>query len=221
MSIADMNIDLTLAHIVEAMLPRFSDTKLGLLLRLQLEASDFGYAEDGNTLVREPQHIRRDLNFLFVRPSNYTKVFLFEPNDEEYSWFYQNKEHLWNLESDHDSCWRSDGLRRITDVYFEICEPICKAKSCAPKDVSTFNHLDRTPQYVELEIFEQADPTADRFSTEGRVWRIKMKDIGFDRLIQRTYEDKNFRDELQTFKTGLLIKDGELDKRFINGRGAK
>lgn len=221
MSVADMNIELTIAHIVEAMLPRSSDRKLGLLVRLKMETSDFGYGEDGNTLEREPQNHRKELCFLFVRPSNYTKVFLFEPKQDEYCWLHKDNGQLWNLESDHDSCWRSDGFHRVTDVYFELCDPICKARDCAPKDVHTFNCLSNDPQYVELETFEQNDPTADRFSTEGREWRIKAKGIGFDKLVQRTFEDENLHGDMQTFKTGLLIKDSETDKLYVKNRGAK
>jgi len=219
MSVTEMDIESTIAHIVEAMLPRCSDDKLGLLIRLRIDASDFGYAEDGNTLVREPQNIRRHLNFIFVRSSNYTRVFLFEPDEKDGFVAIVGKENLWEQQSYHDSCWRSDGMRRITDVYFETCEPICKARECAPKDVHTFNGLDYDPQYVALNVYEQNDPLADRYSKEGRVWRILPQVLDFDQLVQRTYRAKDLRGKMQTFKTGLYIKNSERDKEFCKNQG--
>lgn len=216
MSVADMNIEMSVAQIVEAMLPRHSDRNLGLLIQLKMEASDFGYGDDGNTIEREPQHHRQDIHFLFVRPSNYTKVFVCMPDFREFRII--DVERVWKQTSDHDSCWRSDGMRDVTDVYFKLCDPICKAKKCAPKDVNTSNYLDYPPKYIELEVYGQADPTADRFSKESWDWRIKGHEIGFDRLTQYTYMDKNLHGNEQEFKTGLLIKGSRADIYFRKNR---
>jgi len=211
MSVVDMNLEMSIAHVVEAMLPRHSDPTLGLLFRLDMGASDYGYGKDGNTREREPLHIRRFPNLLFIRPSNYTKVYFYEPEDGRWLGL---KEVVWELQSDHDSCWRSDGFRNITEIYFDICKPICDRTGCAPKDVSTLIHLDSDPKYVQLEC-GRVHPKADRYSEEGRLMRIKMSSIGFDRLVQHTYTEKNLHGNMQEFKTGLLVKDGEAENFFL------
>jgi len=214
MSVVDMNLEMSLSHVVEAMLPRFSDETLGLLISLDMGASDYGYGEDGNTREREPLHIRRFPNLLFIRPSNYTKVYFFEPEDGRWFGVHDNREMVWELQSDHDSCWRSDGFRNITDIYFNICKLICDRTGCAPKDVSTLIHMCSDPKYVQLEC-ERVHPGADRYSAEGRLMRIKMSPIGFDRLVQHAHEENNIHGNMQELKTGLLVKGGETEERFL------
>lgn len=181
------------------------------MIRLRMTASDFGYGEDGNTLEREPQHLEDNLCFLFVRKSNSTKVFLTKPD----SYILEDRELIWSLESDHDSCWKTDGLNEVTDTYFSLCKPLCNLLNCAPKDVYTLNMLDCDPKYMEIEEMEKFHKKAALYSPEYRLWRIKIKGIGFDRLIQKTYEGTNAYGDNQVCKTGLLIKDDETNSEGL------
>ena len=88
---------------VETMLPIFSNKELGLLFRLMIRGEK----------SERTDHQR--IEYLFFRPSNYTKVFVRFPNIDEnllpiYTQFY--------LKSDHDSCWKSEGL---TDIFNILC----------------------------------------------------------------------------------------------------
>ena len=204
MSIVNLDLDMTVASIVEAMLPRFSDHKLGLLISLDLAFDDYGYGKDGNTLEREPQHARRFPWLLFVRPSNYTQVFFWEDIDPEVGFgnpMYDSANPTWLQTSNHDSCWRSDGFSPITDIYFKECK---KFKGLPPKDVHNFNHFNDEPRYVVLETIKKSNTDDSDFS-----WEIKMKDINRDQIELIAWEEKNYRGDMQTFRSGWLIKGSE------------
>jgi hypothetical protein len=57
---------------------------------------------------REIKH-NADIHLIFHRPSNYTKVFWHVVYDG-FIPDYKIPEDGWVMESDHDSCWTSDGL---------------------------------------------------------------------------------------------------------------
>ena len=108
----NINFDQAIPSIVEAMLPRFSPKKLGLSITLDLRDDNF---------IQGPEEGLDDMNpfaativrFIFHRPSNYTKVLVnYEFNnfhDMENNPMYNTV--YFEKHSDHDSCWRSDGLR--------------------------------------------------------------------------------------------------------------
>lgn len=98
--IHDMYIDNALSTIVEAMLPKFSPANIGLLVQLDLRASNNKMDKTIATLV----------TFIFQRPSNYTKVLVKRTDFHEDPWLFKDKEIVMDLASDHDSCWRSDGF---------------------------------------------------------------------------------------------------------------
>lgn len=87
--------------IVECCLPRFSGKDVGLYVPIDAQLSHYGETHETRYTV--------DIHLLFHRPSNYTKVFWhvvydgFVPD-------YKIPEDGWVMESDHDSCWTSDGL---------------------------------------------------------------------------------------------------------------
>lgn len=111
---------------VEAMLPRFTDRLLVLTMKIDADWHDFGYNEDGDTRVREPTQFRKTHFLVFHRPSNYTKVLhtvIPQIGDGGRKSPFCNvpcngKVQLHQL-SDHDSCWRSDGMRWVFETFRE------------------------------------------------------------------------------------------------------
>jgi hypothetical protein len=104
-------------QMVEIALPRFSPENVGLLFALEGRAFVKG-SHGHNGLCPAPKgledfHKRQQLSsstsekILFIRPSNYTKVL------RSTSELKLSQESLWELWSDHDSCWREDGSRRL------------------------------------------------------------------------------------------------------------
>jgi len=75
----EMRFESVFRGVVEAMLPRFSDERLGLAVGCRVSFDDYGYERDGNTLAkRGALHISHFLHFLATRPGNYTKVYMYE-----------------------------------------------------------------------------------------------------------------------------------------------
>lgn len=202
-----LNVENTVSTIVESMLPRFSDRQLALHVTLQFNVSDFGYGKDGNTRERKELRVAEYINFLFLRPSNYTKVFSWIPDSKasglELSPRYKTK--IWTFECDHDSCWR-DSIGTITNrVWSNIIDKFKGRKIGGSemnpyRDTSQFNYLESDCQYVKLETFEKVNPKAERFSEEGKPYRIGFKSLNL--------YDLNMPKSLDVQKTGqcgLLI----------------
>lgn len=116
MGIATMDMDFAIASIVDAMLPRGgsvideSDHKAPTrALKITLSLHGAYYAEE------ESFTTGRLVTLIFERRSNYTKVWSFatgrleEPDLSDFV-----------MMSDHDSCWRSDGLLSIDDAHSDI-----------------------------------------------------------------------------------------------------
>ena len=120
----DMRVSDGVNAIVEAMLPRFSNEHKFLYVPVHADVTC--YSADGG---EEDVTVYRDIHFLFNRPHNYTKVFIAItgydyrlPEDAEKfarrSWVKLTNEtqHVdmnqlaWYMTSDHDSCWRTDGV---------------------------------------------------------------------------------------------------------------
>ena len=211
MSIVNINAESVIGSIVDAMLPRYSDTRLGLYILFGMSMNDYGYGKDGNTKERSELSVQRDLHFIFVRSSNYTKVFFWENTDPEPGRLpdpRESKEPLvWDMVSDHDSCWREGFEHKLAQAYFDCAElfngrKIGKEK-LTPRDLSTYNTLRGDPKYVRLDVFERVNPRADRFSTEGRLHNIKFSQLSY-----------LFLEKLSN-NVGLCIKGSEMHKREI------
>ena len=98
-----MNIKLEYAitQMVELLLPRFSPEDKVFHVCVVAKFSLYGDDEDRLST--------KQIHFLFQRPSNYTKVFILV-NDNKYTRLEEIPSNGWTLKSDHDSCWRSDGV---------------------------------------------------------------------------------------------------------------
>ena len=112
------DIDRTLANFVDAMLPRFSDEKLGLYFELRLSFSDYG-----NDL-RNEWHKTFNIEFLVIRESNYTRVLgrILGDNNDKNLWDLNKTPHEMTQQSHHDSCWRHDGFRILNECFRNVSE---------------------------------------------------------------------------------------------------
>lgn len=219
MSAVHLEAESVLYHVIESMLPRFSDAKLGLMFGVDMHLWDSGYEEDGNTRGRKEKNVRLNLFFLIVRSSNYTKVLFWEPKkdakglDGNPRWSRETVE--WFLLSDHDSCWRDAIGSKLTDAYFESCKHFknikVSGKPLRPCDISRFITLTDNLQYVCLDTCEQTNKQAERFSSEARVWSVKQHPITLASLemIEST-------DLVRMGNSGLLIKGSEDHQRYLN-----
>lgn len=137
-----MDCESTIAAIVEAMLPRFSNENIGLHMKLE-----FRFNNNYKYLIN---HLC--LCLLFIRPSNYTKVFSRMPTEIESLNPIHNE---MILQSDHDSCWRLDGLRQIFQITSEGCSQMNPYKPFMYSNPSiSFSLFNGNPSYYQIEPFE-------------------------------------------------------------------
>lgn len=108
-----IEMEKVISEMVEAMLPRFSEDKVLLL------TADVSYEEFDERFSVDAH--RFSIHFAFHRPGNYTKV------------LFATSERAWRIEeglelchtSDHDSCWRGDGVERpLRKIHWEECDKI-------------------------------------------------------------------------------------------------
>lgn len=104
------NYEWFITQTVEAMLPRFSDDELCLTMKLEMVWEYI--SDDGETRKR----FRRDVLLAFHRPHNYTKV-LYREVKEPFR--IESEAVQMNCLSDHDSCWRSDGMQWIFQAFMD------------------------------------------------------------------------------------------------------
>ena len=217
MSLCNLHAESVIAGMVESMLPMSSDRKLGLQIGIDLHVWDHGYDKTGNTLERKEKNFRRFLYFLFIRPSNYTKVLFWEPQNKAKGhecYPSQNTTQEWYLLSDHDSCWRDAVGSKLTDVVMRSMAAFDgRMKSGKPlewSDLGEFITFMDKPHYVYLETAEQRVKEADRFSTEGRWWNVRQHGINFSRLEMIESPDPKWM-----ASSGLLIKESEMHYRYL------
>jgi hypothetical protein len=122
MNPTDMN--LSIAAIVAGGLPRESGPSRGLLGRVVVRADHYGEGSE------DAHCIQRCLHYVFVRPKQYTQVWVAtteseweKPADEDYT-----------LTSNHDSGWRVDGMRS-TFTHFRAIQTAIQGvgASCSPR----------------------------------------------------------------------------------------
>jgi len=120
----------TITDLFKSPLCRFSAeecTDYGVLLEMDLEVHE-PYRED---IEREPS-VRERCFFLMRRASNYVNIWWCVPEDGRYP-----NPSEWKNTSNHDSCWRSDGVGApLTKLYFAMCKQVNHAE--APKNLNNF-----------------------------------------------------------------------------------
>lgn len=121
-----MKIDLSsaLISIVDYFLPRFTEGKvLCATIRVSVNYRDSKTKVDG---------VFNSIHFAFYRPTNYTTVIMaVGPNDLSALKF--NPAAKFRFTSDHDSCWKNDG---VTSPLFNLtCNMVNKIKENGAPDL--------------------------------------------------------------------------------------
>lgn len=144
-----------------------------LLVSISTQFSHSGYAEDGNTLHE------------YGSSEVYTYAhFILCGN--VYVWSYTGPEgnpvkvplEQWKNTSNHDSCWRSDGVNSIlSTLYFDSCEKVQShlpdEMRKAPKDVPHYNTMGR---FMGSSIFSFIDIKFKR-SDDNLNYRFELTDV--------------------------------------------
>lgn len=181
------NYEWFMTQTVEAMLPRFSDRNLVLTMKIDADWEDHGYGHDGNTKIRTPSQFRKTIFLVFHRPSNYTKVLMVEiPQDRD------SNNPLWHLPcsgefqmkqlSDHDSCWRSDGMRWVFQTFVDAWT-FFEDKGVEGRDIDPMFHysiFNGGPQYWLLKDYPKSVDPDDHWMTDYIVKfdrQIKLDEI--------------------------------------------
>jgi hypothetical protein len=158
----------------------FSITKhqrTALYVSVDVGASHYGYEKDGNTEHEYgARHYRKLVHFLITGNVHVWTV------KADFTGFPLSKikPEDWENVSNHDTCWRTDGIHNaLVDAYFEsttyVQEHLPEEMRDAPKDVSTFSHIDR----VELkEIVYESIPDT-RKAREYRILSIENSERNF------------------------------------------
>ena len=164
--------------IVEAMLPRWSGWKVGLLMQIRHTVDMFSSAldsDDGGDESLAKQF--RSISFLFVREANYTKVFARVQNKFD---MHLNQKLPWIMEGDHDSCWREDPNRVLRGAEQKVRDFF--GDEVSDKDLyvyTSFEVLSRGIHYVEIK--EMESPKTD--NKHGVAWQIELgKNYSVDHL---------------------------------------
>lgn len=118
------NYEWFITQTVEAMLPTWHDRRMVLTMKIDADWCDNGYDTDGNTKIRKTSNFRKTFFLVFHRPMNYTKVLMMElplpPFDKKHGIIQHmpcaGELHMKQL-SDHDSCWRSDGMNWVFQSF--------------------------------------------------------------------------------------------------------
>jgi len=148
-------LDIKMANIIQQLTDQFLDRsvtttmtdylydtgnmkRVGLMFHIT--ASVAKYSNDKDT-------VETSRNIFFLLCGN-TNVWIAEqdPHKEERRWGGINSIPLdaWKNTSNHDSCWRSDGVESpLSQIYFDMCDEVNRQlpeeDRVAPKDLSMFN----------------------------------------------------------------------------------
>jgi hypothetical protein len=133
----------------------FVTTHQALIFRLDLRLSYYS----------EEMTINRSQQMFFVLCGHRHVWVAKEPADNENRWFNWKTIPMdqWDNTSNHDSCWRTDGLDSpISQVYFEMAESINaelgEEKSVAPKDMSDHTYFGLGSPFESIYVTHGKDP---------------------------------------------------------------
>jgi hypothetical protein len=192
MGVVNVNAEMMIASVIETMLPRFSDERLGVGMSLDMDLSDYGFDHSGSKRERKQLSVRRFPSFLFIRPSNYTQVYYCLPSPDavglDLSPLWSRKELVWTLVCDHDSCWRDAVGSELSKIYFAMSKKF-DGRKIGDKDIRPCDLSQNifpsfsSPAYVRIEKCEFVNPKAARYSDESRLHRISIVGIDFSKIV--------------------------------------
>lgn len=157
-----MYIERMLIGMIESMLPGSTDGKLALFMILNVNHHYGG------------KNIHKEFPIIIHRPSNYTKVLLYEKQNFTWRKLISSKGLYFTKMSDHDSCWRSDGFRFFSQNYFSAAKEL---GSDRPADVEvdySFCVFDGDPRYLLLKDL-RAKRDKETGYTEGYLVKVERK----------------------------------------------
>lgn len=163
-----MKIELSnvVSKIVETMLKRGTSNKLlHICIRADYLYFPHGYKnrDDCSDKIKETIFI----HFIFYRPGSYTKVLLLE---SKYSMLDFNK-NIFELKSNHDSCWRSDGVENsLFQIHQKIIELI--EEKCEELDEPVLNLCSNQPNFSSIETIEILEGDANNLDYDSRKGKI-------------------------------------------------
>lgn len=194
------NYEWFMAQTVEAMLPRFSPQNMVLTMKIEARWDDYGYAEDGNTKVRDESIFRKIFFLAFHRPHNYTKVLMIENPDETKNGRLLPQAGTYQMKqlSDHDSCWRSDGFNWVFKTFVEAWDFFKTEIGIEGRKIDPSFHysiFQGEPQLWFINKLEAVDVESDKRWTSDYI-------IEFDRKIE-------MRDVLEIYMKNKNDEKGE------------
>lgn len=178
------NYEWFMTQTVEAMLPRFSPQNMVLTMKVEARWDDYGFAEDGNTKIRDDSRFHKEFFLVFHRPHNYTKVLMMENPDRGNKGLSLPKAGEFQMKqlSDHDSCWRSDGFRWVFQTFVEAWDFFKEEIGIEGRNIDPSFHYSifrGEPQLWFINKLELADPS-DRWCSDYIVEfdrKIEMEDV--------------------------------------------
>jgi hypothetical protein len=141
--------------IVEVMLPRFSG-KLALKFRVKLSLDYFGKEEDIQNGTAKELHDTYYVEYLVVRPYNYTKVYMRQGEDTR-----SKTPQTWRFVADHDSCWK-EAFEKMSHIYFDRRQKFLDAglEWHQISEHFCFDLFSGKPHYILLEKAEPVEEVA-------------------------------------------------------------
>ena len=106
------------------------------------------------------------LHYIFSRSGNYVKVWCAEGTGR-WPWEVPPAENF-KMTCDHDTCWRNDGLRDITRIYFEMCKAV--NANVAPISLDSEATLEKV-QKVKIEFTRRSAGSYDSVLTKVETLR--------------------------------------------------
>ncbi len=153
------NYEWFITQTVESMLPCFHDKNICLTMKIKMDWNF--YPDDKEVSVGKNRDdftktFRKNVLLVFHRPTNYTKVLYKDITNMQY---FFNKELVMKQMSDHDSCWKSDGMKWVFKSFMEAWEYFDQFKIVGRKIEPMFHYdiFNGAPAYHHLEKLEIED----------------------------------------------------------------
>jgi len=176
-----VNYENFITSTVESFLPRFTDPKICLSMVVRMSWTDHGYDEDGNTKVREERRFSKAFFVIFHRPNNYTRVLIKDVSDDRVFIRTRFQKGVKGFEmkqvSNHDSCWRSDGMQWVFKSFCEAWDHF-EELGIEGRDIDPYVGYDLSgdPKFHEIEM-KQIDEDGYLYNVKiGE--KIEMADVG-------------------------------------------
>jgi hypothetical protein len=167
------------------MLPTWHDENICLAMKIDMSWSYYPDEEHLNSpdvkasgLSHDDltKSFKKELLLLFHRPMNYTKVLCRDITNEQHLYFDKDEMEMEQL-SDHDSCWRSDGMKWIFQTFVEAWDYFDKFQIDGRKIEPYFHYsmFKGAPAYYHLEKLDRIKKDdEDRWAEWNSPYMVKI-----------------------------------------------